>query len=139
MFKIETTKGGTSSLKRFVWKNFLVERNTKASKNRNGNISLPWQPRCQWNVDHNKFSSLYNTADIFVECQSGKRLKWGSIFPKTLYDKIQQLHSAWKLTDGTRVLCKLTFSKKSRCRVTSNSWDFAWEIKFWGLRTLKTS
>ena len=37
---------------------------------------------------------------------------------------------------GTSVLCKLTFSQESRCRVTSNRWDFVWEIKYWGLRTL---
>ena len=36
----------------------------------------------------------------------------------------------------TSVLCKLTFSQESRCRVTSNRWDFVWEIKYWGLRTL---
>ena len=36
----------------------------------------------------------------------------------------------------TSVLCQLTFSQESRCRVTSNRWDFAWEIKYWGLRTL---
>ena len=37
---------------------------------------------------------------------------------------------------GTSVLCKLTFSQESQCRVTSNRWDFVWEIKYWGLRTL---
>ena len=37
---------------------------------------------------------------------------------------------------GTSVLCKLTFSQESRCRVTSNRWDFVLEIKYWGLRTL---
>ena len=36
----------------------------------------------------------------------------------------------------TSVLCKLTFSQESRCRLTSNRWDFVWEIKHWGLRTL---
>ena len=36
----------------------------------------------------------------------------------------------------TNVLCQLTFSQESRCRVTSNRWNFAWEIKYWGLRTL---
>ena len=34
------------------------------------------------------------------------------------------------------VLCKLTFSQESRCRVTSNRWDFVWEIEYWGLRTV---
>ena len=28
------------------------------------------------------------------------------------------------------VLCKLTFSKRVGCRVTSNRWDFVWEIKY---------
>ena len=32
------------------------------------------------------------------------------------------------------VLCKLTFSQESQCRITSNRW----EIKYWGLRTLNT-
>ena len=30
----------------------------------------------------------------------------------------------------TSVLCKLTFSKRVGCRVTSNRWDFVWEIKY---------
>ena len=37
--------------------------------------------------------------------------------------------------DVTGVLCKLTFSRESRCRVTSNRWDFVWEMKYWGPRT----
>ena len=28
----------------------------------------------------------------------------------------------------TSVLCKFTFSQESRCRVTSNRWDFVWEM-----------
>ena len=32
--------------------------------------------------------------------------------------------------DVTGVLCKLTFSRESRCRVTSNRWDFLSEIKY---------
>ena len=31
---------------------------------------------------------------------------------------------------------KLTFSQESRCHVTSNRWDFVWEIEYWGLQTL---
>ena len=29
------------------------------------------------------------------------------------------------------------FSREIRCRVTNDRWDFVWEIKYWGLRTLK--
>ena len=36
----------------------------------------------------------------------------------------------------TSVWCKLTFSQESRCRVTTNRWDFVWELKHWALRTL---
>ena len=36
----------------------------------------------------------------------------------------------------TSLLCKLTFSQESRCRVTNNRWDFEWEIQYWDLRTL---
>ena len=36
----------------------------------------------------------------------------------------------------TSVLCKLTLSQESRCCVTSDHWDFVWEIKYWALRTL---
>ena len=41
---------------------FSVPRNTTAIKIGNGVISLPRQLRCHCNPDHNKFSSLFNTA-----------------------------------------------------------------------------
>ena len=31
---------------------------------------------------------------------------------------------------------KLSHKRVSRCRVTSNRWDFVWGIKYWDLRTL---
>ena len=36
----------------------------------------------------------------------------------------------------TSVWCKFTISQESRCCITSNRWDFVWEIKYWGLRML---
>ena len=38
----EASKGGTSSLKRFLKKTLLAPRNAKASKKRNVVIMLPW-------------------------------------------------------------------------------------------------
>ena len=36
----------------------------------------------------------------------------------------------------TSVLHKFTISQEIRCCVTSNHWDFVWEIKYWGLQML---
>ena len=52
-------------------------------------------------------------------------------FSNILYVKPQASQS-----HVSSVLCKLTFSQESRCRVTSNRWDFVWEIEYWGLRTV---
>ena len=46
------------------------------------------------------------------------------------------MHAQASQAHVTIVLCKLTFSQESRCRITSNCWEFVWEIKYWGLRTL---
>ena len=84
---IDATKGSKSFFKRFLKKKLLVPRNTKAIKKHNGVILLPWQLWCQYNMDHNKCSSLYNTtvATFFrylCQCRRSKRLKWESILPK---------------------------------------------------------
>ena len=36
----------------------------------------------------------------------------------------------------TSVLHKFTISQEIRCCITSNHWDFVWEIKYWGLQML---
>ena len=36
----------------------------------------------------------------------------------------------------TSMLCKFTISQESGCCITSNRWDFVWEIKYWGLQML---
>ena len=45
---------------------FPVPRNIAASKISNGVILLLWQLRCYCNPDHNKFSSLSNTAVVVI-------------------------------------------------------------------------
>ena len=47
-------------------KNLLVPRNPKQSKKRRDVITLLWQLRCQYNIYHNKFWSLFNTAVAIV-------------------------------------------------------------------------
>ena len=45
---------------------FLMPRNTAASKIGDGVISLLWQLRCHCNPDHNNFSSLSNTIVVVI-------------------------------------------------------------------------
>ena len=64
-----------------------MPRNTEAIQKYNGVILLPWQLWCQYNMDHIKFSSLYNTAvatffRYLCQCRRSKHLKWESILPK---------------------------------------------------------
>ena len=65
---IEATKGGTSSLKRFLekisWYRPWYQEIERQVKKNNGVITLPWQLRSQQNMDHNKFSSLCSTAVV---------------------------------------------------------------------------
>ena len=56
---------------------FLVPRNTAASKIGNGIILLLWQLRCHCNPDHNKFSFLSNTTVVAIF--PNLCLWWGSL------------------------------------------------------------
>ena len=77
---------------------FPVPRYTAASKIGNSIISLLWQLRCRCNPDHNKFSSLSNTAvvAIFGNLCSWRRSLcsnvWG-IDPEKLYRAILNTNS----------------------------------------------
>ena len=44
---IEAIMAGTDSLKRFLKKKLLVQRNTKINEKRNGVVTLPWRLRLQ--------------------------------------------------------------------------------------------
>ena len=46
------------------FKKLLVQRNTKINEKRNGVITLLWRLRLEENPDHQKVSSLYNTAVV---------------------------------------------------------------------------
>ena len=50
---------GTYSLKRFLKKKLLVQRNTKINEKRNGVITLLWRLPLQENPDHKKVFHLY--------------------------------------------------------------------------------
>ena len=56
--------------KTLFWKileeEFLVPRNTAATQKGYGVISLLWQLRCHYNLDHNKCSSLSSTAVVVI-------------------------------------------------------------------------
>ena len=45
---------------------FPVPRYTAANKIGNSVISLLWQLRCRYNLDHNKLSSLFNTTVVAI-------------------------------------------------------------------------
>ena len=61
------------------FKKLLVQRNTKINEKRTGVITLLWRLRLQENPDHQKVSSLYNTAVVtFFPCLYSRRHSWGS-------------------------------------------------------------
>ena len=62
---------------------FLVPKNTTATKIGNGIISLPWKLQCHCNPDHNKFSSLSNTL-------------WWQLFQISVYSDVVYAQT-WKV------------------------------------------
>ena len=69
-----------------VEEQFPAPRNKAASKIGNGVISLLWQLRCRCNPDHNKFSSLSNTAVVVISKSVNGDVvyvqTWGALIPK---------------------------------------------------------
>ena len=69
-----------------VKEQFPVPRNKAASKIGNGVISLQWQLRCRCNTDHDKFSSLSDTAVVVISKSVNGDVvyvqTWGALIPK---------------------------------------------------------
>ena len=57
--------------------------------------------------------------------------------PRPILPHVPYLMSSSPLSRVPLLYAASCFSQESRYRVTSNRWDFVWEIKYWGLRTLK--
>ena len=68
--KLQLVHRGSYWRKKLPWtileEQFPVARNTAGSKIGNGRISLLWQLRCHCNLDHDKLSSLSNTAVVAI-------------------------------------------------------------------------
>ena len=102
---------------------FPVPRYTAASKIGNSVISLLWQLRCRCNPDHNKFSSLSNTAVVAIfhnlclrRCSSCSNL--GGIDP----EKVQR--ATLTLSKSHRARQKFLTNKGIKTELENSSKEF---------------
>ena len=114
LLKLHERRGGYWR-KKPPWKilieQFLVPRNTAASKVGNGVISLLWQLRCHCNPDHNKFPSLSYTTVVPIFpylCLWRRSLcsNVGGIDPEKLYRATLNNHRRSKRFHWDRSLVK---------------------------------